>query len=80
MDDVYALDATISTFFWHDAIKKEMKNGHVAFDILQDGVMPPPDHQLMPCHIIFDVKMEDFCHKARISTSRIGLTFPTPET
>ncbi|KAL7484179.1 hypothetical protein ACHAW6_009825, partial [Cyclotella cf. meneghiniana] len=41
-----------------------MKNVCVAFDILADGVAPPPDHQYMRCHMIFDVKMEDFCCKA----------------
>ena len=38
----------------------------VAFDVLLDGVAPPSDHQYMKCHMIFDVKMEDFCRKARL--------------
>ena len=38
----------------------------VAFDVLQDGVAPPLDHQLMHCHMIFDIKMEDFCRKAKL--------------
>lgn len=38
----------------------------VAFDVLKDGVAPPPDHQFMRCHMIFDVKMEDFRRKARL--------------
>ena len=38
----------------------------VAFDILADGVAPPADHQYIRCHMIFDVKMEDFRHKARL--------------
>lgn len=33
----YALDATIVTSFWCEAVKKEMKNVLVAFDVLQDG-------------------------------------------
>ncbi|KAL7474388.1 hypothetical protein ACHAW6_000363 [Cyclotella cf. meneghiniana] len=41
-----------------------MKNAQVDFDILPDGVVPPPDHQYMKCHMIFDIKMEDFCRKA----------------
>jgi hypothetical protein len=43
-----------------------MKNVHVAFDILADSVAPPPDHQYIQCHMIFDVKMEDFCCKAQL--------------
>jgi hypothetical protein len=37
-----------------------MENVCVAFDVLGDGVMPSPDHQYIHCHMIFDVKMEDF--------------------
>jgi hypothetical protein len=43
-----------------------MKNVRVAFDVLADGVAPPPDHQFIRCHMIFDVKMEDFRRKARL--------------
>ncbi|KAL7487376.1 hypothetical protein ACHAW6_012979, partial [Cyclotella cf. meneghiniana] len=42
-----------------------MTNVHVAFDVLADGVAPPSDHQFMKCHMIFDVKMKDFCCKVR---------------
>ncbi|KAL7477382.1 hypothetical protein ACHAW6_003191 [Cyclotella cf. meneghiniana] len=41
-----------------------MKNVRVAFDVLADGIIPPSNHQYMGCHMIFDVKMEDFCCKA----------------
>ena len=40
--------------------EEEMKNMHVAFDVLVDGAAPPPGHQFICCHMIFDVKMEDF--------------------
>jgi hypothetical protein len=33
-------------------------------DILGYGVMPSPDHQYICCHMNFDVKMENFLHKA----------------
>ena len=36
----------------------------VAFNVLADGAAPPPDHQFICCHMIFDVKMEDFHCKA----------------
>ncbi|KAL7480097.1 hypothetical protein ACHAW6_005804 [Cyclotella cf. meneghiniana] len=54
------------TTFWRDAIELEMKNVHIAFDIIADGITLPLDHQYMRCHIIFDVKMEDFCPKAQL--------------
>ncbi|KAL7475334.1 hypothetical protein ACHAW6_001255, partial [Cyclotella cf. meneghiniana] len=43
-----------------------MKNVQVAFDVLPDGVTPPSDHLFMKCQMIFDIKMEDFCRKARL--------------
>ena len=54
------------TTYWADAIEKEMKNVRVAFRILEDGSLPPEDHQFVRCHMIFDVKMEDFRRKARL--------------
>ncbi|KAL7482322.1 hypothetical protein ACHAW6_007993 [Cyclotella cf. meneghiniana] len=43
-----------------------MKNVWVVFDVLPDGVTSPSDHQYIKCHMIFDVKMEDFHGKARL--------------
>ncbi|KAL7474662.1 hypothetical protein ACHAW6_000625 [Cyclotella cf. meneghiniana] len=66
VDEAYAINRATGTTFWHNAFKLEMKNVWVVFDVLLDGVAPPLDHQYMKCHMIFDVKMEDFCHKARL--------------
>ncbi|KAL7482201.1 hypothetical protein ACHAW6_007885 [Cyclotella cf. meneghiniana] len=66
VEEAYAIDCATGTTFWHNAIEKEMENVHISFDILRDGVMPLPDHQYIWCHMIFDVKMEDFCCKARL--------------
>ncbi|KAL7474714.1 hypothetical protein ACHAW6_000673 [Cyclotella cf. meneghiniana] len=66
VQEAYSIKKATSTSFWRDAIKLEMKNVQVAFDILPDGVAPRLDHQYMKCHMIFDVKMEDFCRKARL--------------
>ncbi|KAL7474241.1 hypothetical protein ACHAW6_000226 [Cyclotella cf. meneghiniana] len=41
-----------------------MKNVCLAFDVLSDGVVPPSYYKYMKCHMIFDIKMEDFCCKA----------------
>ncbi len=51
---------------WADAIAKEMKNVQVAFDPLQDEVQLPTGYQFVRCHMIFDVKMEDFHQKAQL--------------
>ena len=43
-----------------------MSKVRVAFQVLEDGNDPPPTFQEMKCHLIFDVKMEDFQRKARL--------------
>ncbi|KAL7526268.1 LOW QUALITY PROTEIN: hypothetical protein ACHAXR_003858, partial [Thalassiosira sp. AJA248-18] len=50
----------------HYAIAKEMKDVKVAFNILPDGEVAPNGYQQIRCHMIFDVKMEDFRRKARL--------------
>ena len=37
-----------------------------AFDILPDGKTAPVGYQKIPCHMVFDIKMEDFKRKARL--------------
>jgi hypothetical protein len=51
---------------WANAIAKEMKEIRIAFNILPDGHSTPIGYQKIPCHMIFDVKMEDFRQKARL--------------
>ena len=46
-----------------DAILKEITNVRVAFDILKDGDCAPIGHKQINCHLIYDVKMEDFRRK-----------------
>jgi hypothetical protein len=57
------LDDTNNTL-WQDAIKKEMKIIMPAVKILEEGTISPIGYQQIPCHIVFDVKM-DFTRKAR---------------
>jgi hypothetical protein len=54
------LDRKNGNTLWVDAIAKEMTEVWIAFKILTDGHSVPIGYQKIPCHIIFDVKMEDF--------------------
>ena len=63
------LDANNGYTKWMDAIPKEMKNVRVPFDILKDGERAPIGHKQINCHLIYDVKMEDFGRKARLVAS-----------
>ena len=54
------LDKENGNTLWADTIATEMKNVKVPFKILDDGEMAPRGHQFVKCHMIFDIKMEDF--------------------
>jgi hypothetical protein len=57
-------------------VRKEMKNVRIAFKILNGEESAPLTHQEIRCHMIFDVKMEDFRRKARLVAG--GHTTDTP--
>ena len=63
--EAYELDKIHGNTRWKDAIAKEMKNVRIAFKILEPGDNMPPFHEFVPCHMIFDVKM-DGTAKARL--------------
>jgi hypothetical protein len=70
------LDKENDDTLWKDAVKKEIENFRIAFKILNGEELIPPTYPEIRCHMIFDVKMEDFCRKARIVAG--GHTTDTP--
>jgi hypothetical protein len=58
--EALALDCKNGNTLWADAIAKEMKEVRIAFNILPDDRSAPIGYQKIPCHMIFDVEMEDF--------------------
>jgi Reverse transcriptase (RNA-dependent DNA polymerase) len=62
--EALTIDKETNTTYWEDAIKKEMKVILPALDILENDKKAPVGFQEIPCHMIFDVKM-DFTRKAR---------------
>ena len=62
--EAYELDKRFNMTRWRDAIIKEMKNVRVAFKLLEHSDLIPSAHEYVPCHLIFDVKM-DGTFKAR---------------
>ncbi len=58
------IDKETNTNLWEKAILKEMKHIRPAFQVLEEGDIIPVGSQWIPCHIIFDVKV-DFTRKAR---------------
>jgi Reverse transcriptase (RNA-dependent DNA polymerase) len=58
------IDAETGTTFWIDAIKKELGVVKPAIDILDEGKKAPVGFDWIPCHMVFDIKV-DFSRKAR---------------
>jgi hypothetical protein len=58
------IDKETRTYFWQRTIDKEMLHVQPAFSIYDKGVKPPIGSKWIPCHMIFDIKM-DFTSKAR---------------
>ena len=46
---------------WQDTIKKEMKNVKFAFQTIPESEKPPNGFQYVDCHMVIDLKIEDFC-------------------
>jgi hypothetical protein len=63
--EAHALDCKNGNTLWADAIAKEMREVCIALNILPDGGSAPIGYQKIPCHMIFDVKMEDFRQKSK---------------
>ena len=54
------IDDANGNTLWQDAIAKEMGNVRIAFKILNNGEVVPIGHQEIRCHLVFNVKIEDF--------------------
>ena len=64
--EAHDLDRKNGNTLWMDAIVKEMREVQKAFKIIPDDQTAPIGYQKIPCHMVFDIKMEDFKHKARL--------------
>lgn len=65
-DEAVEIDKENGNTLWQEAVRKEMSNVQIAFKILDNGEVVPPSFQEIRCHLIFDVKIEDFRRKARL--------------
>ena len=62
--EAYQLDKENGNTYWTDAVKLEMQENRVAFDIMDRGRQVEPGRIYLECYMIFEVKM-DFRRKAR---------------
>jgi hypothetical protein len=59
-DDCVRLDKENDNTLWQDELRKEMNNVRIVFKIMNGDEPVPPTYHEIRCHMIFDVKMEDF--------------------
>jgi hypothetical protein len=64
-DDCVCIDQENGNTLWQDAIHQEMSKVRIAFQVLDDDEVIPLTYQEIRCHMVYDVKMEDFHRKAR---------------
>jgi hypothetical protein len=59
VEEALEIDWRTGTNFWQKAIKKEMRNVMVAFDIHDDGEVPVGFKEIS-CHLVFNVKRDSW--------------------
>ena len=59
-----------------DALKKEIEVIKIAFKVLGKDEYIPPGYKEMMGHMIWDLKMEDFCRKAQYVADGHKVTKP----
>ena len=64
VEHAHEIDSRNGNTMWRDALRKEMCNVRVAFEILDEGTHAPHGWKRVTRHLVWDVKM-DFTRKAR---------------
>jgi hypothetical protein len=77
VDHAFEINKCNGNILWADAIAKEMKNMRIAFKCLNPGEHVPLGYKRMKCHIIFDIKIEDFRRKAHMVAGGHMTSAPT---
>ncbi|MGH7954663.1 MAG: hypothetical protein ACREOZ_01755, partial [Gloeomargaritales cyanobacterium] len=65
VEEALQIDKDTGTDMWYRAIQKEMKNVMPTFQFVEKDDNVPVGYKWIPCHWVFDVKM-DFTRKARL--------------
>ena len=66
VNEAYAIDKKNGNTLWWITIQKEMKNVKIAFQAIPKGEKPPNGFHNVNCHMVFDIKMEDFNRNAHL--------------
>ena len=61
-----ALDRQNGNMLWMDALRREITNVRIAFEVLRDGDNVPLNYQKIDTHVVWDVKFGSLQRKARL--------------
>ena len=64
VDQAYKIDTQNGNILWNNTIAKDTTDVKATFKALEDGEDLPIGYAYLLCHMIFDVKTEDFRQKA----------------
>ena len=77
MAEALEIDCKTRTTLWANAIAKEIKDMKVTFKIQPEEHFAPIGYLKIPCHMVIDIKMEDFGQKARLVAGGYKTEAPT---
>ena len=66
VEETLDLDLKTGNTLWAAWIAKEMKNIRVVFKIFAVNESVPIWYQKIPCHMVFDINMDDFTRTAHL--------------
>ena len=64
VEEALSIDKQNGNILWQDGIEKEMKNSHIAFEVLDKNAYVTVSYTEITCRLIFGIKM-DITQKAR---------------
>ena len=68
------LDRVNGNTMWMDALKLEMHNIGIAFEVLEDGERAPPGWNKVTGHIILDPSLTGYCMEEKVQEGILEIT------
>jgi hypothetical protein len=67
VEEALQIDKENNNDLWERSLQKEMANVIIAFKMLVGkGIEPWPGYQKIDCHVVFDIKIDNFQRKSRM--------------
>ena len=78
VNEAYTIDEKNGNTIWQHDIQKEIENVKIAFQTIPEGKKPSNGFQYVNCHMVFNIKMENFQRTAyQVARGPMNLTTET---